>query len=85
MSFLNIKTSQTCGNLSKIPSAVLRINASLSLSLPEAAAVDYIKIRFSHKDLAELVKYVISALGCKPKTEGEFMIGISLIQFENPS
>lgn len=55
-SFLNITTSHTSGNLSKIPSAVLEIKYSLSDSeLPEAAE-DYMEIKLSHKDLAELEK-----------------------------
>jgi hypothetical protein len=44
-----------------------------------AADVDYIFKRFLKIDLAELAKYVISALECNPNTLGVLIIGISLI------
>lgn len=78
-------TSQTFGNLSRIPSAVLEINISLSASLPDAEAELYMAIKLSHKLLAEFVKYVISALGWRPKTEGELIRGISFTVVKNPS
>lgn len=50
-----------------------------------AADVDYIFNKLEKIDLAEFVKYVISAFECKPNTSGEFIIGISLIELKNPS
>ena len=45
----------------------------------------YIEIKLTHITFAELVKYVISALGWRPNTSGELIIGISFIYVKNPS
>lgn len=74
-SFLNVNTSHNGGNLDYTSS--LTSLTYLSLSIPPAApppdALNYNKL--SQILFALLVKYVISAFGCKPNTIGELING----------
>lgn len=83
-SALRMPISQSVsGNLESTSLAVASIISSRFMPPPMLADANCINSKFSQFNLAELVKYVISALGFSPKTMGELISGSSLTEFKN--
>jgi hypothetical protein len=61
---------------SRMSFAMILIYSSLLIPPPSPPSEVCIEMMFSHRLLAELLKYVISALECSPKTPGAVNSGI---------